>query len=27
MAECKQLCFEIPGFGPRKIAADLAVAM
>src|SRR6516225_5162783 len=22
MAECKQLCFEIPGFGPRKIAAD-----
>jgi hypothetical protein len=22
MAQCKQLCFEIPGFGPRKIAAD-----
>jgi Transposase DDE domain group 1 len=22
MAECKQLCFEIPGFGSRKIAAD-----
>lgn len=22
VTECKQLCFEIPGFGPRKIAAD-----
>ena len=24
MTECDQLCFEIPGFGPRKVAAEFS---